>query len=96
MFFKIGASFEEDPPLYKERHKIECLFGFFKHYRRLFARFDKSVVKFEGFLHLVLSHKMPIGSLLFAELDRPVGQSSHGRYKGQKGATVANLKDQLT
>jgi len=49
-----------------------------------------------GNMHLVLSHKMAIGSLLFAELDQPVGQSTHGRYKGQKGATVANLKDQLT
>ena len=49
-----------------------------------------------GNMHLVLSHKTAIGSLLFAEPDRPVGQSTHGRYKGQKGATVANLKDQLT
>ena len=30
-----------DTHLYKERHKIECLFGFLKHYRRLFSRFDK-------------------------------------------------------
>tara|TARA_R110002095_G_scaffold145839_3_gene126233 strand:+ start:3834 stop:4379 length:546 start_codon:yes stop_codon:yes gene_type:complete len=49
-----------------------------------------------GNMHLVLSHKMAIGSLLFAELDQPVAQSTQGRYKDQKGATVANLKDQLT
>ena len=29
-----------DKHLYKERHKIECLFDFLKHYRRLLARFD--------------------------------------------------------
>jgi len=46
---------QHDRHLYKERHKIECLFGFLKHYRRLFARFDKSVVKFKGFLHFVAS-----------------------------------------
>jgi dCTP deaminase len=45
-----------------------------------------------GNMHLVLSHNMSIGSLLFAELDQAVGQSAKGRYKGQKGATVANLK----
>lgn len=47
-------------------------------------------------MHLVLSHKMPIGSLLFAELDQPVAQSTQGQYKGQKGTTVANLKDQFS
>ncbi|HBN22210.1 MAG TPA: dCTP deaminase [Holosporales bacterium] len=49
-----------------------------------------------GNMHIVLSHNMAIGSLLFAELDQPVAQSTQGRYKGQQGATVANLKDQLT
>ena len=48
-----------------------------------------------GNMHLVLSHKMPIGSLLFAKLDQPVGQNTQDRYKDQKGATVANLKGQL-
>jgi transposase len=42
-----------DPHLYKERHKIECLFGFLKHYRRLFARFDKSKQNFTAFLHFI-------------------------------------------
>lgn len=40
-----------DEELYKERHKIECLFGFLKHYRRLFARFDKTKQNFTAFLH---------------------------------------------
>jgi transposase len=39
--------------IYKERHKIENLFGFIKHYRRLFARFDKLKKNFLGFLHFV-------------------------------------------
>jgi transposase len=42
-----------DAALYKERHKVECLFGFLKHYRRLFARFDKSKQSFTAFLHFV-------------------------------------------
>ena len=42
-----------DAHLYKERHKIECMFGFLKHYRRLFARFDKSKRNFQSFLHFV-------------------------------------------
>jgi transposase len=41
-----------DAELYKERHKIECLFGFLKHYRRLFARFDKLKTRFSAFLHI--------------------------------------------
>jgi len=40
-----------DKHLYKERHKIECLFGFFKHFRRLFSRFEKTIVRFQAFLH---------------------------------------------
>ena len=46
-------SIEHDAYLYKERHKIECLFGFLKHYRRLFARFDKTLNRFKSFLHFV-------------------------------------------
>ena len=42
-----------DTALYKERHKIECLFGFLKHYRRLFSRFDKLKSQFVAFLHFV-------------------------------------------
>ena len=40
-----------DKELYKERHKIECLFGFVKHYRRIFSRFDKTKRCFRAFLH---------------------------------------------
>jgi transposase len=42
-----------DKDLYKERYKIECMFGFLKHYRRLFARFDKLLKNFSAFLHFV-------------------------------------------
>ena len=42
-----------DKGLYKERHKVECLFGFLKHYRRLFARFDKTKKNFTAFLHFI-------------------------------------------
>jgi transposase len=44
-----------DKHLYKERHKIECLFGFLKHYRRLFSRFDKLKRHFTAFLHFTAS-----------------------------------------
>ncbi len=44
---------EYDVEIYKERHKIECLFGFLKHYRRLFSRFDKYASRFSSFLHFV-------------------------------------------
>lgn len=40
-----------DRELYKERHKIECLFGFLKHYRRVFSRFEKIAARFQAFLH---------------------------------------------
>lgn len=42
---------EYDKDLYKERHKIECLFGFLKHYRPIFSRFDKIANRFQAFLH---------------------------------------------
>ena len=44
---------EYDKHLYKERHKVECLFGFLKHYRRLFARFDKLKSRFISFLYFM-------------------------------------------
>jgi transposase len=40
-----------DEELYKERHKIECLFGFLKHSRRIFSRFEKLKKRFLSFLH---------------------------------------------
>ena len=42
-----------DKNMYKERYKIECLFGFLKHYRRLFSRFEKIANRFQAFLHFV-------------------------------------------
>lgn len=44
---------EYDEHIYKERHKIECLFGFLKHYRRIFSRFDKYASRFSAFLHFL-------------------------------------------
>lgn len=44
---------EYDTEIYKERHKIECLFGFLKHYRRLFSRFEKIKTRLEAFLYFV-------------------------------------------
>ena len=42
-----------DTHLYQERHKIENLFGFLKHYRRLSCRSDKLASSFLSFLYLV-------------------------------------------
>lgn len=39
--------------LYRRRHKIENLFGFMKHCRRVFARFDKLARRYLAFVHLV-------------------------------------------
>ena len=48
-----------DKHLYKERHQEECLFGFLKHYRRLFSRFDKLKRNFTAFLHFVAALQWP-------------------------------------
>lgn len=40
-----------DPVVYKERHLIECFFGKIKHYRRVFAHFDKKAQNFMAFRH---------------------------------------------
>ena len=37
--------------LYKERHKIEVMFGFLKHDRRVFARFEKLKRRYLAFVH---------------------------------------------
>ena len=42
-----------DEYLYKERHLIECFFGYIKHYRRVFSRFDKTSLAFLAFLQFV-------------------------------------------
>lgn len=42
-----------DKYLYRERHLIECCINKFKHFRRLFTRFDKLDRRFMGFLRFV-------------------------------------------
>lgn len=44
---------EYDGWLYRERHLMECLVNKFKHYRRIFSRFDKLASRYLGFLHFV-------------------------------------------
>ena len=41
---------EYDKHLYKERHLVECVIGYFKHFRRLFSRFEKLSSRFFAFL----------------------------------------------
>jgi transposase len=40
---------------YKERHLIECFFGKIKHYRRIFARYEKKAKNYMSFVRLVSS-----------------------------------------
>ena len=42
---------ETDWALDKERHKIEVMFGHMKHYRRVFARFEKLARRYLAFVH---------------------------------------------
>ncbi len=42
-----------DKHYYKEHHKIENMFGFMKHYRRILSRFDKLKKNFLSFLYFV-------------------------------------------
>ena len=44
---------EYDTWLYRERHLVECLVNKFKHFRRIFSRFDKLASRYLGFLHFV-------------------------------------------
>lgn len=46
---------EYDEYLYGERYKIECEFGYMKHYRRVFSRFDKMASRFLSFIHFVIA-----------------------------------------
>jgi len=41
-----------DYAAYKERHLVECLIGKLKHFRRVFARYDKYGKRFLAFVHL--------------------------------------------
>jgi len=42
-----------DTHVYQERHLVECFINKIKHYRRIFARFDKLDQRFLDFLHFV-------------------------------------------
>ena len=41
-----------DKHLYKERHKIECLFGKLKQFRRIETRYEKTKTAFMGFIYI--------------------------------------------
>ena len=42
-----------DWQLDQQRHQLEILFGFMKHYRRVSARFEKLARRYLAFVHLV-------------------------------------------
>jgi hypothetical protein len=42
---------EYDSWRYRERQLVECLVNKFKHFRRIFSRFDKLASRYLGFLH---------------------------------------------
>jgi transposase len=44
---------EYDEHLYRERHLVECFINKIKHYRRVFARFEKLSKNYLGFLSFV-------------------------------------------
>jgi transposase len=46
---------EYDRWLYRERHLVECFINKIKHFRRVFARFDKLAKRYLGFLQFVSS-----------------------------------------
>lgn len=46
---------EHDKDIYKERHKIECTFGWLKYFRRIFSRFEKTKKRFADFFALAAS-----------------------------------------
>jgi transposase len=43
---------ETDWSVYKWRSQIEVMFGFLKHYRRVFSRFDKLARRYLAFVHI--------------------------------------------
>jgi transposase len=45
--------------LYQERHKIEVMFGHIKHFRRVFARFDKLARRYLAFVHFAAACLLP-------------------------------------
>ena len=42
--------YDYDAHLYRERHLVECCINKFKHYRRIFSRFEKLDTRYLGFL----------------------------------------------
>lgn len=42
-----------DTWLYRERHLVECFINKLKHFRRVFARYEKLDSRFLGFLHFI-------------------------------------------
>ncbi len=40
-----------DYAAYRERHLVECFIGKLKHFRRVFARYDKYARRFLAFVH---------------------------------------------
>jgi len=46
---------EYDKWLYRERHLVECFINKIKHFRRVFARYDKLASRYLGFLQFVSS-----------------------------------------
>jgi transposase len=46
---------EHDVHLYKERHAIECTFGWLKYFRRVFSRFDKLKRRFADYFAFAAS-----------------------------------------
>jgi transposase len=50
---KIPRSYDEE--LYKERHVIECTFGWLKYFRRIFSRFEKLKSRFCDYFALAAS-----------------------------------------
>ena len=43
---------DTDWSIYKMRAQIEVMFGFLKHYRRVFSRFDKLARRYLAFVHI--------------------------------------------
>lgn len=46
---------EIDKNLYKDRNKVERLFGRMKHYRRIATRYDKTAVSYLSFVYVAAS-----------------------------------------
>lgn len=46
-----------DRETYRLRNRIERMFGFLKHFRRLATRYDKTAASFLGFIHLAAIHR---------------------------------------